>query len=169
MLRRRLYFVVPDKEQALRLLNDLEQLGVSREHIHALARDGVDLAGLPPATPQQKMDAGGRLEQRLWKANLALFFLALLGLLVAFYHGSVAGAVVALAVMITTFAAGALFALFVPDAHLDEFRGALAHGELLLMVDVPKARVAEIEGHVYRHHPEVSPGGSGWTIEGLGI
>ncbi len=70
---------------------------------------------------------------------------------------------------ISCFVAGGLFALFVPDTHLDEFRGALAAHEILLLVDVPKARVAEIEEHVSGRHLEATPGGSGWTREGLGI
>lgn len=166
---RRLYFVIPDKEQAARLVNDLELMGVDRRHMHALSRGDVDLSPLPSATPRQKRDAGWWLEWRLWNANLALFFVALIGFAAALYYGSTLWTVVTLAVMITTFAAGALFVLFVPDTHLDEFRGALAHREILLMVDVPKRRVAEVEEFVYRRHPEAMPGGSGWTIEGLGI
>lgn len=37
------------------------------------------------------------------------------------------------------------------------------------MVDVPKQRVAEIEELMYRRHPEATAGGTGWTIEALGI
>ena len=37
------------------------------------------------------------------------------------------------------------------------------------MVDVPKWRVAEVEEIVYRRHPEVTAGGTGWTIHALGI
>lgn len=65
--------------------------------------------------------------------------------------------------------AGALFGMRVPGTHLDEFRGALSHREVLLMVDVPKWRVAEVEEIVYRRHPGATPGGTGWTIHALGI
>jgi len=57
----------------------------------------------------------------------------------------------------------------VPDTHLDEFRGALSHSEVLLMVDVPRQRVAEIEEIVRQQHPEATLGGAGWTIEALRI
>ncbi len=57
----------------------------------------------------------------------------------------------------------------IPDVHLDEFRGTLSHGEILLMVDVPKAKVFEVEETVERHHPEAVPGGTRWTIGRLGI
>lgn len=166
---RRLYFVLPDQEQVRRLAEDLEQLGVRRTRLHAVARYGVDLSGLPAATPRQRRDTGWKLEWRLWTANLALFSVALAGLIAALATGATLWAVLALAVMIVCFVAGALFALYVPDTHLDEFRNALAHGEIPLLVDVPKTQVAQIERHVSRRHPEATPGGSGWTIEGLGI
>jgi|GEM_PF-3763302 len=43
----------------------------------------------------------------------------------------------------------------------------MAHGEILLMVDVPETRVADIEGRVHRHHPEVAVGGIGWGRQRL--
>lgn len=46
---------------------------------------------------------------------------------------------------------------------------ALSHDNALLMVDVPKARVAEIEALLGRRHPEAMAGGASWTIEALGI
>lgn len=51
----------------------------------------------------------------------------------------------------------------VHNVHLNEFREALQHGEILLMVDVPVRRVAEIEDLVYHRHPEVTVGGVGWA------
>ena len=84
-------------------------------------------------------------------------------------EGALPGAVLSFVILALSFIAGALFAMRVPDTHLDEFRGALSHREVLLMVDVPKWRVAEVEEIVYRRHPEVTAGGTGWTIHALGI
>ena len=67
------------------------------------------------------------------------------------------------------FTAGGMFAMRVADTDLDEFRGVLSHRDVLLMVDVPKWRVAEVEEIVYRRHPEATAGGTGWTINALGI
>ena len=79
------------------------------------------------------------------------------------------GQVLSATVMALTFVAGALFAMRVPDTHLDEFHGALSHSEVLLMVDVPASRMAEIEKLVGRRHPEAIPGGTSWTIEAWGL
>ena len=169
MLYRRLYFLFPDVDHARGVTRELVQAGVDEHHIHAVARDGVDLTSLPEATVRQRQDAAGRIEAVAWNTNLALFAAATVALLAALFLTSVWLAVGALLVMATTFLGGAWFALRVPDVHLDEFREAIAHGEIVLMVDVPPKRVAEIEDLVHRRHPEANVGGVGWSIEGLGI
>ena len=98
-----------------------------------------------------------------------LFVLGAIGLIVSVLQGSLIGTVLSFAAMALTLTAGVLFATRVPDTHLDEFRGVLAHSEVLLLVDVPKQRVAEIEELISRRHPEATAGGAGWTIEALQI
>jgi len=169
MFYRRLYFVIPDEPQAVRVAADIEAAGVDCQHMHAIPGKGVTLMHLPPATEKQRHDAAWQLERRMWTGNMALFALALAGLIVSFVWESSFGAVLSLAIMALTFTAGALFAMRVPDTHLDEFRGALSHSEVLLMVDVPASRVVEIEELVGRCHPGAIPGGTSWTIEALGI
>ena len=41
-----------------------------------------------------------------------------------------------------------------PSSRLKEFEAAIEKGELLMMVDVAKARVEEITDLVRKHHPE---------------
>jgi hypothetical protein len=118
--------------------------------MHAIAGRGATLTRLPPATERQRQDAGSRLERIAWTGDLMLFFLGLIGLIASLVWASLVGSLLSVALMLLTLAGGALFALRVPDTHLDEFRGALSHSEVLLMVDVPKQRVAEIEDMVCR-------------------
>jgi hypothetical protein len=169
MFFRRLYFAIPDETQAAQVVNDLETAGVGVQHIHAIAGRGATLTRLPPATKRQRLDAGSRLERLAWSGNLALFFLGAVGLIASLAWSSLLGGALSVALMLLTLAGGTLFALRVPDTHLDEFRGVLSHSEVLLMVDVPRQRVAEIEEMVCRRHPEAIPGGTGWTIEALHI
>lgn len=169
MFPRRLYFIVPDEPQAVRIVADLEAAGVDRRHIHAIGGKGMRLEKLPAANERQQRDAVWRLQQILWLGNLGLFVLGAIGLIVSATQSSLTGAILSFAAMALTLTAGALFATRVPDTHLDEFRGVLAHQEVLLMVDVPKQRVAEIEELIYRRHPEATAGGTGWTIEALRI
>ena len=168
-MKRRLYFLFSDTGQARSAVADLAGLGVDAEHMHVLARPGMDLRGLPPATERQRSDILKRLEQTLWGGNLALFGAAFAGLVLAVVFGSVAGMVLAVAVMIASFTGGALFALRMPMVHLDEFQEALRHGELLLMVDVSRDCVEDVEELMRRRHPEAVAGGSAWTPDAFGV
>lgn len=168
-MNRRLYFVLPDEEHAAEVVRDLEAAGVAREHIHAIPGRGVTLTRLPPATRKQRADVLGRFERLAWYGDLALFGAAAVALVLALAYSRPGLAVLAAGVMVASLLAGALFALRVPDTHLDEFRDALAHGNVLLLVDVPRERVAAIESLVERRHPAATPGGVGWTLGLAGV
>lgn len=168
-MKRRLYFLFSDTGQARNALADLDGLGVDPEHMHVLARPDVDLGGLPPATERQRRDVLKRLEKSLWGGNLVLFGMAFAGLMLAALSGSVIGMVLAAAVMMASLVGGALFALRLPATHLDEFREALHHGELLLMVDVSRDCVEDVEELMRRRHPEAVAGGSAWTPDAFGV
>jgi hypothetical protein len=166
---RRLYLAFPTNSQARRAVADLLDAGVPAEHMHAVAKPGADLSGLPRATEGQKHDQVWRLERLFWYANLGVFALAALALTAALFAWSPAGMVASLAVMLATFIAGERFAVKLPHAHLTDLRVPLGHGEVVLLVDVPFQRVQEIEHLVAERHPEIGVGGVGWTIEALGV
>lgn len=168
-MRRRLYFLFPDEAHARRVVDELQRAGVQGRHIHAITREGTELSRLPAATRRQSRDACCTLETILWNTNLIVFGLALVGLVISLVQGFTVWSVLALAVMGATFVAGERFAAMVPRVHLNEFREALAHGEILLTVDVPRGRVAEIEDLVHHRHPEAVVGGVGYGIQALGL
>lgn len=168
-MNRRLYFVVSDPSHAARLVTELQQADVDPRHIHVLAHDRRALEGLPAATAEQWADRGRTVEHTLWNANLVLFgagLVALAGLLVV--RGVTAWALLPGAVMAATLAAGTRFT-HVPNTHLDEFRDALTHGELLVMADAPRTRIADIEDAVRHHQPGVTVGGIGWSTDALRV
>jgi hypothetical protein len=166
---RRIYMLFPDRAHLERAVRDLETMAVPRRHLHTIAKQGIDLTGLPEATVRQRDDFLARLEQVLWRANLVLFLIALVALVVAVIAFATGMAIAALVVMVATFVAGHYFVHHVPHAHLDECRGALSHGELLLLVDVPRWRVREVERRIRALHPDMQLGGISWTVEALGI
>ena len=162
-MNRRLYFLIPDRSHALAVVNDLAASGIGYRQMHVLADKGVSLEGLPEASGGQRRDLARWLETVLWDANLLLFGISLGVLLtLGVTRGLSAWLLLPLAVMLASFLAGLRFTRL-PSVHLDEFRDALAHGEILLMVDVPEARVADIEHRVHRNHPEATVGGVGWS------
>jgi hypothetical protein len=69
--------------------------------------------------------------------------------------------------MLATFLTGVEFTRHIPNVHLSEFTDAIHHREILLMVDVPVAQVAQVEKRVHRHHPEAVAGGVGWHSDAL--
>ena len=81
--------------------------------------------------------------------GLALGTLLTLGIV----NGTSAWLLLPLGMMLASFLAGLRFTRL-PNVHLDEFRDALSHGEILLMVDVPKKEVDEIRDIILEHHPE---------------
>jgi hypothetical protein len=165
----RLYFTTPDAASARRLVADLVASGIDRTALHAVRAAAPLPDDLPRATAAQQRDTMAHIERILWAGLLALFFIALAGLVVALLGGSRIGTAVTVLVMAASFVAGALYAVRVPSTSLDELRGALAHGEIVLLVDVPRARVAEVETVVERRHPETVAGGTGWTLGALGV
>ena len=71
--------------------------------------------------------------------------------------------------MIATFVAGEYFVVHIPNVHLNEFTNALAHGEILLMVDVPKDSVAQIEHFIHHKYPVAVIGGVSWSVDAFGL
>jgi hypothetical protein len=161
---RRIYFTFPERDAAARAVAELESAGVERACIHAIARPGVDIAGLPQASEAQRRDRVWFWEGLLWNGNLLLFFLALGGMVAGFAQGATGWALFFVGVMLASFLLGERFAVRVPDVHLSELRVPLLHREVVLLVDVARTRVAEIEHLVSRLHPEVGVAGVGWAL-----
>ena len=124
---------------------------------------------LPKATKEQIHDNAHLIEDVLWKANLTLFFVALAVFVYSVLTGSMFYAVTCLAVMTVSFISGDFFAMYIPHIKLNEFKHAIKHNEILLMVDIPKKRVAEIEDCIHRHHPAAIEGGSSWSLHFMGL
>lgn len=165
---RRLFFLFPDEAHAQRVVDELINNDIPKHRIHAIAR-GIELNTLPEATERQKRDTAFRLEKILWNANLSIFALAFVLLFAALVAGEFLWAAAAVAVMLASFIAGEWFVVYLPDVHLSEFTDALSHGEILLMIDVPKKRVDEIERFVHHHHPEAFVGGVSWSVDAFGL
>ena len=165
---RRLYFLFPDEKHAQRAFDQLIQRKIAKRRMHAIAQ-GVELTTLPEATDRQKNDTVSHVELFIWKANLLLFTAALIVLLASLISAEWFWSGLSIAIMLTTFFTSRQFIQHVPNDHLTEFTSALAHGEILLMVDVPIYRVTETVHFVEHHYPETSLDGTSWTIDAFGI
>lgn len=159
---RRLYFLFPDEPHARHAIDAIPDAGVDARNIHALTRAGDALRSLP-AFQETLSERETRWEQRLWGVNLWVFWIALALLLLGLWTGSTAATIIGAAVMIATFLGGLWFT-YLPELRLRSLAPALAHGEVLITIDVPKERVHAVEEAVRARHPEAVVGGVSWTL-----
>jgi hypothetical protein len=166
-MRRRLYFLLPGVKLAHQVFNELLLARVEERHIHFLASEGTSLGDLPEATLLQKSDA---------RHGVAVGFIvggltgAIAGTFVMFFPpdglATGLGAVLILSLLgaIMGIWASGMIASDVPNTHLEKFEKDLKHGKILLMVDLPKDRMAEITDAIHKHHPKSVVRGSDPTI-----
>ncbi|MBV8123586.1 MAG: DUF1269 domain-containing protein [Burkholderiaceae bacterium] len=156
-MRKRIYWVLPDHESALRTMHELLLARLGERQIHFMAREGTSMQGLHAANVLQTSDLVSAA-QNGGMAGSAMG--AALGVVAAF---ELAGFVSAPAVLVVAMAAiGAVMGAWlasmigssVPSRRLQRFEAAMDAGAYLLMVDVPRTRVTEIELLLERTHPE---------------
>ena len=168
-MHRRLYFLLPDQQHTRSVVDELVHEGISVRSMHAHSASGKPLDGLPASSLRQTNDAADHLEDFLWNANLLSFVVAFaIFIILASTIGANLWLFAPIIVMATNFLIGVHF-VRLPNTRLNEFRDALAHGEILLMVDVTEDRVADIENLVHHHHPEAAVGGVSWRTPAFGL
>ena len=163
-MKRRLYYLLPDKLHAEKLVEDLNGMAVSKQNVHAVVKGDLSMNGIDDIHSVNEIDRDYFVEWFLWRINLALFFVALVAFVVILIWSSGLWLIPPVVIMIGTFASGLIFVLRLPNVHLNEFRPALQHGEVLLMVDVPLSDVDKMEHRLHRKHPEVVSGGVCWHV-----
>jgi hypothetical protein len=161
-MRRRLYFVLPDLRSADTIQRELLLARIDAGHIHFLAKDGINLGQLSVANLLQRSDLVHGLGIGLVAGGLtgmgsgfAISMYPELGAMVGM------GAVLMLGVfgaLVGAWTSG-MIAVSIPNSRLKGFQRAIDAGRILLMVDVPQRRVAEIRRLIEEHHPEVKGGG----------
>lgn len=157
-MRRRIYWLLPDLASARRTMDDLLLARISEPHIHFVAREGSDMTGLHTANVLQSSDV-----IRAAQAGLVIggSVGAVLGVLAAVFYPIVGdtpqwGMVAVLSFLGAGFGAWAssMIGISTPSNRLKRFEPAIEQGQLLLMVDVPRSRVEEIEERLQALHPE---------------
>lgn len=163
----RLYWVLPDRDSARRTANDLLLARVEDRRMRFLALRGTDLGELHEASIVEKTDIRHGAVRGIVLGGLLGF--ATVAALAAFSpHGWQIGHVEALLVV----AASVLFGTWVssmvgasvPNSRLERFSADIAQGRILLILDLPARRVAEIRALLQRGHPEAAWGGEDASV-----
>ncbi|TFV92117.1 DUF1269 domain-containing protein [Oxalobacteraceae bacterium OM1] len=156
-MRHRLYYLVPDIESARRTRDDILLSCIERRHIHFFSRSPLP-DDLPQANFLHTTDIIHGAESGMLVGALLGFAV---GVVIVLYFdfnaaSTQAAAVVAAALIGLLFGgwAASLVAASLPNSRLKCFDGDLDGGRLLLIVDVPNQRVAEIEKLLRERHPE---------------
>ena len=154
---RRLYFLLPSISMTNKVVDELLLKRIDDHHIHVVAKEGIPLGDLPEANLLQKSDFIPAVERGLavggitgMLAGLAAITFPPAGLVLG--GGAVLGTSLAGA-GVGAWVAG-MIGVDVRNTQIDRFQSAIEKGEVLVMVDVPKERVAAIEELVHSHHPQ---------------
>lgn len=154
---KRIYFIVPDRDMARAIVNELLVARVEERHIHILAKRGTDLQELPEASILQKSDFVPAVQRGLALGGAVGTLAGLVGIAVAPAAAVIAGGVI-LASSLAGAGVGAwisgMVGLNVGNTRHKQFEDAIEHGALLMMIDVPVSRVEEVEDLIKSHHPE---------------
>lgn len=166
---RRLHFLLPNAKLAQNVTNELLSMGVNSQNIHTYAEHNYPIGELRPATLNQAHDKARQLEDFFWSGNLVLFAIFTVIFIAAMLSANYILALISAAIMLVSFAAGNFFIKHIPHTHLNEFKDALSHNELLMMIDVPDETAATVENSIHRHHPAAVEAGSSWTLKNADI
>jgi len=164
---RRIYFLLPNVEVARKVVDELLLTRIDEHHIHVIAKEGTPMEDLPEASLAQKSDVVPALERGIAVGGATGILAGVVA--VTFPPAGLAlggGALLAIALAGSGFGAfmSTMIGVSVPNSRLKQFEDAVNEGEILMLVDVPKARVDEIENMVKQHHPDADIEGTEPTI-----
>jgi hypothetical protein len=154
---RRIYFLVPDIAAAKRIIDELLRARIEECHLHVIAKRGTPLEDPPGASLLQKTDLIPAVERGLALGGTAG---VLAGLVAIALPG--AGTVIAGGILLASALAGAgvgawlggMVGMNVGNTRIKQFEDAIEAGQLLVLADVPRDRVDDIEERVRQHLPE---------------
>lgn len=147
----------PDAGHARAVVRGLKDDGIEDQNIYVLAKSDAELEDLPEAGPEAN-DVLPAFERGIGIGGLAGLFLGVAalvfrstGLIVGGGGVLVAGLVGASLGGLLAGMAGASF----PSSRLRAFEEEIEAGKILVMVDVPRNRVAHVNELIRSVHPEV--------------
>jgi hypothetical protein len=156
-MRKRIYWLLPDHASARRTMNDLLLARIDEGHIHFAASDNAETEGLHMASILQTSDLVVAAQNgALMGAGLGAAAGALAAFTVVSAGPMQAGVVVLVAAVGAVFGTwgSSMIGSSTPSRRLKRFEKAMERGEYLLMVDVPRGRIQEIEQMLASRHPE---------------
>jgi len=154
---RRVYFLLPTTHGARAIVSELLVHQVEWRHMHVIAKEEVSIDGLPHASLSERSDLLASLARGTPAGCATGLLVALIAFVLRPEGIEIAGGTV---VTLTLSGAGfgacvaALIGVEMPNTRLKRFEAAIFQGEILMMIDVPKERVEEIEQMIKLHYAQ---------------
>lgn len=157
-MKRRIYWLMPDLASARRAMDDLVRARVDVARIHFAGPEGMDMAGLHAANVWQTSDVVHAAKTGWAVGSACGIVVGLMAALMFPVFGDdpeweVAVLVAVVGGVVGTWSAS-MIGISIPSPRLQRFEGAIAQGQILLMVDLPRSRVRDIEALLQSAHPE---------------
>lgn len=166
-MKRRLYFLIPDLDNAKVVHNELLLARIEERNMHVLARDDISLKDLPEASLLEKSDLIHGLQLGFVVGGFTGIVLAvtcyMLGLIVPGWETISMGGIIFGGAFFGSWTSS-MVAINIQNTHLKEFMKDVNAGKILYMVDVPVHRVDEISNLIHSKHPEATVKGIDHTI-----
>jgi hypothetical protein len=160
--KRQLYYLLPDIKHTKEVCNDLTKWKIPGHSFHAVMDKKQEINEISDVHTLKETDYDEVVENIYWKLNIALFCLAFVVFVSMIIWQSGMFLFFPIVVMVVCITAGIYFILEIPHVHWKEFRNAIPHGEILLIIDVPIKLMHYVETIIHRRHPEVLAGGVCW-------
>jgi len=162
MYHRKLYFMLPDIASARAMLDELLLARIHEQNMRFWAREDMLPADMPAANFWQKTDLVHGLQTGL-VVGAAVGMLV--GILLVMFP--LQGIVLHTGAILVAGLGGALFGAWVagmvaaaiPNSRLKAFQESIERGQVLLILDIPYAKVEAVEELFARRHPEIRFGG----------
>ena len=162
-MKRRLYFVLPNAQVAHQVEKELLLAHVGSHQMHFMAKDEAGLTDLPLASLIQKTDIIPSMWHGLFYGGLTgtvvggiIYFTpeiqSLLGMGSIMLLGVIGG-------LLGIWMAG-MIGVSAPNSQLKRFEETIEEGSVLLMVDAPKERVAELSDMIRKYHSDAEMAGT---------
>jgi hypothetical protein len=156
MVMKRMYFLVPGIEITKKIVDVLLLARVDQRHIHVLAKRDTPLEGLPEASFLQKSDFIPALERGMVFGGLTGI---VLGAIVMAFPGELVlngGTILATFLIGTGLGAwiSSMVGSSIANSQITRFAPAIENGKFLMMVDVPRSRIENIEQLVKERYPQ---------------
>ena len=155
---RRIYFLVPKIATTKKIVDDLLLARIEERHIHVIAKRGTPLEDLPEANLLQKTDFIPAVQQGVALGGATGLLAGLVAVALPPASTVIAGGVL----LATTLAGasigswvGGMIGMTLGNRRIKEFEDKIEAGELLVLADVPKDKVDEIEDRIRLHLPQV--------------